>query len=515
MSSFLPKLEDTLVDLLQYGDSGVLTVSEEGTRWSFFVQGGVLVGVARHPSPGSAPTADPAADPAADPSAVVSAVLREAMSPRNALWDFKEGVGPDEFGLYDVRAALVVAIANERTLDDLLDRLRPVLEGWPELRVDPDTLTPDAALQRWLVSLDGLAPGNERLTHAPGDPGPCLAALWVAWKLGDLELHASALVDDAQDSIPPVDETGETPGPTPDPTPDPSPGRPGTDEADPDEEAEHDEPTATHRTEPVATSPLRDERSSAVVSARKDPYVQGISLARAGEVVKALPLLQAAFDDDPERPGLEEWLGYTMFSACRDSDPARARHGLSILREVMYRTTPTGETPVMPWLLMARAQFERGDILQARSILGNVLEREPDDPEALYLHERILVAEARVEQARHKPETVSLARVFRMTGLVAVLAGIVLVVQVVERRAPPRADYAPQFAELAPLRELHRVEGGWVGVTLIGTEPDSGPPAALKSCLALASAVHLQDHETLTLVSERGMVLAECGQRLR
>ncbi|MCK6507877.1 hypothetical protein L6R53_31670 [Myxococcota bacterium] len=512
MSSLLPKLEDTLVDLLQYGDSGLLVVSGEAARWDFYVQGGVLVGLARRPAP------DDPAQSAEDPSSFAATLLREAMQAQNALWDFQEGVGPEDFGLFDARLALVEAVACARDFSDLLERVRPVLDGWPELKVDPDTLTPDRALQRWLVTLDGLAPGSERLTHAPGDAGHCLAAVWVAWKLGDLDLHTAALVDDAQESWPPEDESDEPTGPAEEIAPgaDGPPGELGDLDHDPHEEVVHDEATFTHRTAPTTTGGRtgREDRSSAAVPSHPDPFVQGVALARAGEVSQALPLLQAAFEDDPERPGLEEWLGYTLFAACRDSDPAKARHGLSMLREVMYRTSPTGETPVLPWLLMARAQFERGDLLQARSILGNVLAREPDDPEAMHLDERIKAAEALVEQARHKPPTVSIARIIRMTSLFAVLTGIVMVVQVVERYQPPRTDYAPQFAAIAPLRELHRVHGGWVGVTPAGTEPDSSPQAALQACHALADATHMHPSETMTLVSERGMILAECGERL-
>lgn len=514
MSSLLPKLEDTLVDLLQYGDSGLLVVSGEAARWDFYVQGGVLVGLARRPAP------DDPAQSAEDPSSFAATLLREAMQAQNALWDFQEGVGPEDFGLFDARLALVEAVACARDFSDLLERVRPVLDGWPELKVDPDTLTPDRALQRWLVTLDGLAPGSERLTHAPGDAGHCLAAVWVAWKLGDLDLHTAALVDDAQESWPPEDESDPPTGPgaAAAPAGPAERGEPVAHDHDHDahDEAEHDEATLTHRTAPTATGPQpgREDRSSQAVPARQDPFVLGVALARAGDVGPALPLLQAAFEDDPDRPGLEEWLGYTLFAACRDTDPTKARHGLSMLREVMYRTSPTGETPVLPWLLMARAQFERGDLLQARSILGSVLERDPDDPEAMHLHERLKAAEALAEQVRHKPPTVSVARIIRMTSLFAVLTGIILVVQVVERYQPPRTDYAPQFAEIAPLRELHRVHGGWVGVTLAGTEPDSSPQAALRACRALAAASHLHETETMTLVSERGMVLAECGERL-
>lgn len=507
MTSFLPKLEDTLIDLLHYGDTGALVVSDDVRTWTFYVQGGVLIGVERRPA---LPPGDDA-----DPAAAAVLAMTEAMATRNALWDFQEGTGPNDFGLYDVRQALTRALAQAREPSDLIDRLMPVLEGWPELRVDPDTLTDNTEVQSWLSTLDGLGPGSERMVHAPPHPGTCLGALWVAWKLGDLDLHGSA-IDDAADSILPDDELvadADTARPTEEVDHPHFPEPIDQDEVDDVDDV--DELTQTHHTEPIRPrgSP-REGSSGFVATARKDPFLQGVALARGGAVEEALPLLEAAFDDDAERPGLEEWLGYTRFAVCRDQDPERAKGGLTLLRDVMYRTGPTGETPILPWILMARAQFERGDLVQARGLLASVLEKEPDDPEAMHLDSQLKHAEEEARLARVKPEGVSVARIVRMTGLVAILAALVVSIQVVERYQPPRTDYAPQFQEIVPLRELHRVPRGWVGVPMPGSEAEQSAANALAACQKLAMATHLNQRETLTLVSSRGLLLAECGERL-
>ncbi|NOY25360.1 MAG: hypothetical protein GXP62_05760 [Oligoflexia bacterium] len=513
MTSSLPKLEDTLVDLLRYGDTGALVVSVDQQKWTFFVQGGVLVGVVRDPP---LPPIDPA-----DPTATAVLAITQAMGATQPIWDFLDGEAPTDFGLFDARRAMTRAISQVRSASDLVHRLKPVMDGWPELRVDADTLTADQDVQRWLETLDGLGPGGERFTHAPPNPAECLAAAWVAWKLGELDLHESAL-DDGLYSMIPDDEPQDEPVDEPDTEVGPS-LRPGTDSycdgdafavAPTDQEA-RSLAANTEPIEPIEPVLAPDEATIDVVAnIRDDPFIQGVALARGGAVAQALPLLEAAFALDSERPGVEEWLGYTRFAACRDDDPERARAGLSLLRDVMYRTGPTGETPVLPWLLMARAQFERGDLLQARSLLGNVLEKVPDDPEAMHLDGRIREMEKKVSQLRDRPKGISLVRLMRMIALVATLAALVLGVEYTQQYEPPRADYSAEFEKVAPLRELHRVPRGWVGVTLPGAPAETNHAASIEICQALASATHINDQETLTLLSDQGLVLAECGKRL-
>ncbi len=500
MSTFLPRLEETLVDLLQYGDTGALRVSVDDASWTFYVQGGVLVGVASDPPPDEIPF---------DGTGLAADLLTAAMLAKGALWDFDDQASPDDFGIFDIRRALVDAVGRAREAHELLRFLEPVLEGWPELHVDPDTLTGDEEIQRWLETLDGLAPGNTRLLSAPARPGPALGALWVAWKLGDLDLHEGGLVDedpsDVIDPSPPIDpamqveisepvaaalaaaDEGELP-------------REDTVEQDSSTALSHDGPTGEH----PASGRGPGGRP-------RDPSVTGVALARAGNAADALPLLEEAFDEDPERSGLEEWLGYARFAACRDTDPDLARSGLTMLRDVMYRTGPTGETPILPWILMARAQFERGDLLQARSLLDAVLERERDDPEAMHLDGLLKKAEEELEKARQKPEGVSIARIIRMTSGVALLAFLVVATQVVENAPPTHTNYAPDVAELVPLRELHRVARGWIGVTDPTWTTAPGQAELHHLCLAIGDKVSMDDYETLLLMSAQGTLLTECG----
>lgn len=503
MSAFLPALEDTLVDLLQYGDTGVLRVALAERRWSFYVQGGVLTGVEREPA---------LPEPAADPTAMATGVLVEAMTAKGALWDFDEGASPDELGLYDVRRALADALGQARPAFDLMRALQPVLDGWPELTVDADTLSGDPAVQRWLQSLDGLGPGNTRLLSAPPDPGPALGALWVAWKLGDLELHTGAIEDDDPSDFV---ERPQAQGLEEELAAVGSGGDPG--EHHEEDTDGHDEETAqTVRTggggmRAADRRRVLEELAERNRDARPDGFLAGVAHARAGDAAAALPLLEEAWEADPERPGLEEWLGYTRFAACRDSDPDKARAGLGMLRDVMYRTGPSGEPAVLPWILMARAQLERGDLVQARSQLDAVLQREPDHPEAMHVDGELRKAEEEAARAAIRPEGVSLRRIASMTGGVVVLAAIAVSVQVVDRTAP-RTDYSDQVAAVASLRELHRVSRGWIGVVAAG---QAVPEASLPdTCEAIAGAVAMDDYETLLLLSDEGLRLAECGVRL-
>jgi len=505
----LPLLEDTLVDLLRYGDTGALRVQDEICRWTFYVQGGVLIGVEREP-----PEAHPEDE---DPTGHATAVLAEAMGARNALWDFEEGGSPEDFGLFDARHALTEAMCRARELPDLLGCLQPLMDAWPRLTIDPDTLTEDPEIQAWLRSLDGLGPGSERLTHAPSQPARCLAVVWLAWKMGEFDLGLSGsggedLIDDGetQEEAALDDDTDLA--------------RAHAAHVDPhepfhesfhEEGAEGDELSHTHQTELLERGPPPPHQApEAVASPTRDPLVEGIALARAGSAEQALPLLEEAWEDDPDRPGLEEWLGYTRFTACRESDSDVARAGLTMLRDVMYRTGPTGDPPTLPWLLMARAQLERGDLLQARSVLDGVLAREPGDPEAQHLDSRLKSLEAEAEALRQRPKGTSMARVLRLSALLGLATAIGLVLQVVERQGPPRTDYSAQFAQIVPLRELHRVPRGWVGVAQPGWAGETSPTTTQTTCWDLAEATHMDASETLTLLSDAGVVLAECGERL-
>lgn len=500
MSSFLPRLEETLVDLLLYGDSGALRVSVDRASWTFYVQAGVMVGVSSEPPPEEVPF---------DGTRLAADMLVAAMQARGAIWEFDEQASPPEFGIFDARRALVDAVGRARAAHELLRYLEPVLEGWPELKVDPDTLTGDVEIQRWLQTLDGLAPGNTRLIHAPSRPGPALGALWVAWKLGDLDLHEGAIED--EDPYEVVDPIASMDAGSPTDHGEPITASLAATEDDPlptEETAEDDSATARSHEPPA---PTRCDASRGPGGSTGDPFVAGVALARAGKAAEALPLLEEAFEEDPDRPGVEEWLGYARFAACRDSDPDRARSGLTLLRDVMYRTGPTGETPILPWILMARAQFERGDLLQARSLLDSVLEREPDDPEAMHIDSLLRAAEEELEKARQKPEGISLARIFRMTGGVALLALLVVATRVVENTSPPHTDYAPEVADLVPLRELHRLTRGWVGVTAPSWTASPGPDELHRLCRTIGEAVHMDDYETLLLLSAQGTLLTECG----
>lgn len=505
MTSFLPALEDTLVDLLHYGDTGALRVTLEERRWTFYVQGGILIGVEREP---------PVAEAAPDATEHAARLLVEAMQAKGALWDFEEGGAPDDFGLYDVRRALADAMGRARDAPELIRMLQEVLDGWPELKVDADTLSGDPQVQAWLQTLDGLSPGSQRLTQAPARPGPALGALWVAWKLGDLDLHIGSIEDEEPSDV--IDIHGQ------DPVVD-DPHVPAEvaalDEHDPHEEtAEVEEETAqtlhTHPSNADTRRRLLEELAGRNRTAREDPFIVGVAKARAGEAQEALPLLEASWEEDPDRPGLEEWLGYTRFAACRDSDPDKARHGLAMVRDAMYRTTPSGETPILPWILMARAQLERGDLVQARSQVNAVLEREPDDPEAMFLEAELRKAEAEADKLKDREEGISLARIARMTGGVALVAVLVLAVQVQETNTEPRSNYAAQAPESIPLRELHRVARGWVGVTAAEWAPPQGEVALRDACEQVAEAVYMNPDETLLLLSDPGVPLTECGERL-
>lgn len=499
VTSLLPKLEDMLVDLLQFGDTGALRISLGLRQWTLFVQGGVLVGIDR--APGWEPPPPDGEDPA-------RRLLVEALSAQGAIIEFAEGQGPADFGLYDVRLALGEALGEARPTHVLLEMLKPVLEGWPELRADPDTLSSDPRVQAWLASLDGLGLGNTRLLYAPPRPGPALGALWVAWKLGDLDLHAAAIDDE--------DLSGSFRARAPAPSAAPVEGA-----AFDDQEEAHDEETArSHGTAPTWTT-AHTHRSAGpegpgiLRRPPRDPFLEGVSRARAGQPVEALPLLEAAWEEDPERPGLEEWLGYTRFAALRESDPEKAKAGLAALREVMYRTGPTSETPILPWTLMARAQYERGDMVQARSLIDTVLQREPDDPEAMHLDGLIRQAEARMAEIRSGPPPVSWRRIAGLTGGVAVLAALVTVLRVADQPRPTRDDYASAYQDVLPLRELHHLSGGWVGVVLPGWEGEGDPARALAACQELARRAAMDRQDTLFLLSDAGAPLAECGDRLR
>lgn len=490
MTSFLPKLEETLAELLQYGDTGMLAVEDEDRTWGFFVQSGALVGVRG----GSTPAGEEE-----DPEQRAIRYLVEAMQAGSPLLEFRPDEAPEEFGFFDARRLVTIAVSEARPVADLLDRLRPVLEGWPELRVDPEAYTDQPAMKQWLGDFNGLATGSARLARTPTDEAAYgLAAIWLAWRLGDLEVHGQELVDDAGESNLPGDDAS-----APEPV-------------DLQELAEdpHTLPSVTNQTERTATSAHGRSTSASVKSV--DPYLRGLSLARADQTAAALPLLEEAFADDPDHPGLEEWLGFCRFTVLRDSDPARAQSGLEMLRDVMYRTGPTGEMPLLPWTLMARAQFERGDLVQSRSILNSILERDRNDTEARQLEARLARAEAEQEAARVRPTgPVYWPRVVVLFGLLfAALATYHFTVWV-QGSPPIRVDLAPAVAHIAPLRELHRLEGGFVGVTAAGSPADASPPQALAVCQLLAAELYPTEGETITLVSDAGALLAECGERLR
>ncbi len=489
MTSFLPKLEETLAELLQYGDTGLLAVQDEAGSWGFFVQSGALVGIRG----GSAQAGQEEEGEEQDPERRAIRCLVEAMRAGSPMLEFCPDEAPEEFGFFDARRVLSAAVGEARAVPVLLERLRPVLEGWPELRVEPETYSELPAMQEWLGSFNGLAPGSARLARAPTeDPGLCLAAIWLAWRLGDLEVHGQGLVEDGGESVLPQEEVVEA-------------------------EPAEDPPTApslTHRTERTARS---SSGGHAPVPPRTfDPYLRGLSLARAGQAAAALPLLEQAFAEDPDHPGLEEWLGYCRFSACRESEPERARKGLEMLRDVMYRTGPTGEMPLLPWTLMARAQLERGDLVQSRSILNSVLERDRNDSEAQQLEARLAHAEAELEAARTRTTSrISWPRVALLLGLLLIVVLIYHLSVWMQTSGPVREDLAPTVAHIAPLRELHRLDGGYVGVTAAGSPADASPELALALCQQLAVALTVDRRESITLVSDAGALLAECGERLR
>lgn len=479
MSSFLPSFEETLAELLAYGDQGALALRGQGAPIVFHVQGGVLVGIE-----GPAPVAGEEAEAWAVRSLVA------ALSAVGAEVDFLPDAAPAAFDFYDARRLLPAAVARVRELPELLERLRPVLEGWPELRVEPEAFTDNPVVSAWLGGFDGLAPGSARLARAPSSEAALsLAVLWVAWKLGDLDVRATGLIDDAEESME---------GPAAEPDPD-----------EPTEPPPPEEPTENSVTSRSAPSVQRAPRPV-------DSYHTGLALARAGQPSRALPLLEQAWLDDPDRPGLEEWLGYCRFVVCRESEPERARAGLELLREGMYRTGPSGELALLPWTLMARAQLERGDLVQARSILNSVLERDRTDPEAQNLAHRLEHAEAQAEAARQKAgPAISWSRAAALVAGVAVLALLVHIALMDPPLGWEREDLAPAYVSVLPLRELHRVTGGYVGVTAPGSAADANAELALQGCQRLAQALSMPETETLTLLADAGFVLAECGERLR
>ena len=137
-----------------------------------------------------------------------------------------------------------------------------------------------------------------------------------------------------------------------------------------------------------------------------------------------------------------------------------------------------------------------------------------NDPEAQHLDSRLKSLEAEAEALRQRPKGTSMARVLRLSALLGLATAIGLVLQVVERQGPPRTDYSAQFAQIVPLRELHRVPRGWVGVAQPGWAGETSPTTTQTTCWDLAEATHMDASETLTLLSDAGVVLAECGERL-
>ena len=454
MMTSLPLLEDTLVDLLQYGDTGALHVQQQLRRWTFYVQAGALVGLEREPGP---PRGDDE-----DPTTWAAGLMAEAMRARDALWDFEEGQGPADFGIFDARHALPQAMSEARNLLDLLRRLQPVMHAWPRLTVDADTLTDNPSIQRWLRSLDGLGPGDERFTHAPTSPGLCLAVVWVAWKMGDLELgawgHAAEELIDDMDEVA-VEIAAERAAERVAESAVATPAEPGSTPA-----ARYDASRPAWGPEQPSNTGGRALRNQTVgkesgVRTRPgpdptlthDPLVEGIVLARAGQTLAALALLEAAWTDNPDQAGLEEWMAYARFSANRERDPAAARTGLATLRDVMHRTDPVGDLRPLPWLLMARAQLERGDLVQARTILDQVLDRNVENFDAQELDEQLRAREAEAEAHRTPPRREPASKTAVALGLLVLLAAILISVQVVQPPPQVRPNHASEYAQVVKL----------------------------------------------------------------
>ncbi|MCB9779329.1 MAG: hypothetical protein H6742_12250 [Alphaproteobacteria bacterium] len=517
MTSFLPSLADTLIDLVHYGDTGALRVTDEGREWVFHVQGGILVGVQRAP-----PLPEDL-----EGSELAARCMTEVMELKTPLFSFEEGSGPDSFGLFDVRHALGLAMGDTRSVDELLRALEPVLDAWPELRADADTLSPDVAVQRWLATMDGLAPGIDRIRSAPPPASRSMAALWVAWKLGDLDLHDDQLIDDEPEAVAVGNTTEEESPLAPEGTRSGAfgavGGEPHADEVDGDEATAqtahtaltaHTDVTALTQSfaEKLAKAVDKEPSSSIITAVLPDPFVAGVALARAGDAPRALALLEAAWEEDPERPGLEEWLGYTRFTALRESNPEAARQGLAMLRDVMYRTGGGAEQPTQPWVLMARAQFERGDLLQARSVLDTALDRESDDPEAMDLDARLKKAEAEAEALRQRRSRPSGVRIALLLIGVAILVAAAVVWQLTRPAIdPPRVNHARSYSQTVMLDELYLVDSDWFGVYPAEQTPE--PDDAWNDCQALAEVTELAPSHSITLVSRSGVPLAECGTR--
>lgn len=118
-------------------------------------------------------------------------------------------------------------------------------------------------------------------------------------------------------------------------------------------------------------------------------FKRGQSMFRAGRIVESHPLFRGAHEKCPEEIEFRAWYGYTTFYLNHGRDDEAAAKGLSMLRQAVDDNGKQERKHDAIWLLLAKAQHQRGDALQARRTLVQVIKMNAANSDAVRLLRRI------------------------------------------------------------------------------------------------------------------------------
>lgn len=118
-------------------------------------------------------------------------------------------------------------------------------------------------------------------------------------------------------------------------------------------------------------------------------FKRGLSVFRAGRIVESHPLFKNACEKCPEELEFRAWYGYTTFYLNFGRDEEAANKGLTMLRQAVEDNNRQERKHDAIWVLLAKAYHQRGDAMQARRTLVQVIKVNAANGEAVRLLRRI------------------------------------------------------------------------------------------------------------------------------
>lgn len=186
-----PRLEETLVQVVAQSATVCVDVRADKKRWLFYFEEGELV-YSRSNLKSEQLESLRAGHPTLGEAALLifqaGRRIRNAARSDGAEWKSREGMDPPERAPVPVWKALFAGLRAARDEAELMEAATDLLTGYPKTVQRIGDMGVSLELGSYLQRLDGARPGLEVLDFAPGPRADVLAALWVAWKAGALDI---------------------------------------------------------------------------------------------------------------------------------------------------------------------------------------------------------------------------------------------------------------------------------------------------------------------------------------